>query len=162
LLDAVRCFLPVRFAPSPAILRQADWFHPSFVKRHEDAFRGHLAGWKPTSARPSFVQNLRTLAGLQRQLACAAPTARGACSKTFPYLDRDFVEFVFALPREQLVRPGQRRSLMRRALAGIVPDAVLNRRRKAFVARAPLVALSAHRDDLLARTRDLHCAEFRI
>ena len=31
-------------------------------------------------------------------------------------------EFMYAIPREQLVRPGQRRSLMRRALAGVVPD----------------------------------------
>ena len=35
---------------------------------------------------------------------------------------------------EQLVRPNQRRSLMRRALVGIVPAEILNRRRKAFIA----------------------------
>jgi asparagine synthase (glutamine-hydrolysing) len=31
---------------------------------------------------------------------------------------------------------------MRRALAGVVPDAILNRRRKASVARAPIIAIS--------------------
>ena len=51
----------------------------------------------------------------------------------FPFLDRDLLEFVFAIPREQIVRVGQRRSLMKRALVGIVPDELLNRRRKAFV-----------------------------
>jgi asparagine synthase (glutamine-hydrolysing) len=53
------------------------------------------------------------------------------------------LEFLFAIPREQLVRPGQRRSLMRRALAGIVPNEILNRRRKAYVSRTPLSALAA-------------------
>src|SRR5882762_1945088 len=50
---------------------------------------------------------------------------------------------MYAVPRDQLVRPGQRRSLMRRALVGIVPDEFLNRKRKAYVARAPLAAISA-------------------
>ncbi len=36
----------------------------------------------------------------------------------------------------------QRRSLMRRALVGIVPDEILNKKGKAFVARAPLVRMS--------------------
>ena len=50
---------------------------------------------------------------------------------------------MYSVPREQLVRPGQRRYLMRRALVGIVPDELLNRKRKAFVARAPLAAIWA-------------------
>jgi len=49
---------------------------------------------------------------------------------------------MFAIPREQLVRPDQRRSLMRRALVGIVPEEILNRKRKAFVARSLLVRIS--------------------
>jgi len=53
------------------------------------------------------------------------------------------LEFIYAIPRQQLVRPGQRRSLMRRALAGIVPDEVLNRKRKAFVSRHPRLVISA-------------------
>jgi asparagine synthase (glutamine-hydrolysing) len=59
----------------------------------------------------------------------------------YPYLDRDLVDFLFRIPREQLVRPGRRRSLMRRALAGIVPVEILERRRKAFLVRGPLLAL---------------------
>ena len=36
---------------------------------------------------------------------------------------------MFAIPREQIVRVGQRRSLMKRALVGIVPDEILNRKK---------------------------------
>jgi asparagine synthase (glutamine-hydrolysing) len=41
------------------------------------------------------------------------------------------LEFMYAIPREQIVRVGRRRSLMKRALIGIVPDELLNRRRTA-------------------------------
>jgi asparagine synthase (glutamine-hydrolysing) len=60
----------------------------------------------------------------------------------FPYLDRDLLEFIYAIPREQIVRVGQRRSLMKRALVGIVPDELLNRRRKTFVPQEPNKASS--------------------
>lgn len=59
----------------------------------------------------------------------------------YPFLDRDLVEYLFSIPREQLLRPGRRRSLMKRALAGIMPQEVLERRRKAFQLRAPLRTL---------------------
>ena len=53
------------------------------------------------------------------------------CEARFPYLDRDFLEFLYAVPREQIVGVGKRRFLMKRALVSIVPDELLNRRRKA-------------------------------
>ena len=62
--------------------------------------------------------------------------------RRYPFLDQDFVEFVLAIPRDQVIRPGERRSLMRRALKGLVPDEVLARKTKAIVTRAPLVALA--------------------
>lgn len=59
----------------------------------------------------------------------------------YPFLDKDLVTFLFSIPPDQLLRPGRRRSLMRRALRHIVPHEVLERRRKAFQLRAPLLAL---------------------
>lgn len=59
----------------------------------------------------------------------------------YPYLDRDLVEFLHRLPHEQLVQPGRRRFLMRRALCGIVPKQVIERRRKGYLIRKPLMAL---------------------
>jgi asparagine synthase (glutamine-hydrolysing) len=67
----------------------------------------------------------------------------------YPYLDRDLVDFLFRIPRDQLVRPGQRRSLMKRALAHILPARVLERRQKAFVLRGPLVSLQRNYQSLL-------------
>src|SRR5208282_597793 len=56
----------------------------------------------------------------------------------YPYLDRDFLELMYAIPREQIVRVGQRRSLMKRALIGIVPEEILSRKKKtALLQTAP-------------------------
>jgi asparagine synthase (glutamine-hydrolysing) len=90
---------------------------------------------------PSFQENLSALDALRRQLACSASSSNPCYEKRYPYLDRDLLEFMYAVPREQLLRPGQRRSLMRRALAGIVPDDILNRKRKAFVARSAMITI---------------------
>jgi asparagine synthase (glutamine-hydrolysing) len=83
------------------------------------------------------------------------PSARPLYEKRYPYLDRDMLEFLYSLPREQILRPFQRRSLMRRSLAGIVPDELLNRKRKAFVARSAFAAISADLPDLLEATQGL-------
>jgi asparagine synthase (glutamine-hydrolysing) len=92
---------------------------------------------------------------LRRQLACSHPPSKPAYERRFPYLDRDLLEFLYAIPRDQLVRPTQRRSLMRRALIGIVPHEILNRRRKAFVTRTPVLALRDEWPDVLELTKNL-------
>lgn len=66
----------------------------------------------------------------------------------YPFLDKDLVNYLFSIPREQILRPGRRRSLMRRALLGIVPHEILERRRKAYQLRAPLYALQQAHDRL--------------
>ena len=50
--------------------------------------------------------------------------------RSCPFLDRPLVEFCLAIPFEQLVRPGESRSLHRRALAGILPPEIATRRTK--------------------------------
>lgn len=65
----------------------------------------------------------------------------------YPFLDRDLVDFLLRVPRNQLVVPGMRRYLMRRALVGIVPEVVLNRPRKSFIARRPLANLRSARSE---------------
>jgi asparagine synthase (glutamine-hydrolysing) len=74
----------------------------------------------------------------------------------YPMLDKDLVEFLFSIPPEQLVQPGRRRSMMRRALRGIVSVEILERRRKAFQLRAPMNAIRAAQpklDRLIAGSR---------
>lgn len=66
----------------------------------------------------------------------------------YPFLDRDLVDFLLRIPEEQLVRPGRRRSLMRRALKTILPQEVLERRRKGYLSRTLGVSLSEREDQI--------------
>jgi asparagine synthase (glutamine-hydrolysing) len=50
---------------------------------------------------------------------------------TYPFLDRDVIEFCVAAPIDQTLRRGQLRSLHRRALGGYLPEAVRMRTGKA-------------------------------
>jgi asparagine synthase (glutamine-hydrolysing) len=49
---------------------------------------------------------------------------------TYPFTHRPLVEFLQALPLDQLLRPGENRVVMRRMLAGILPDYIAARRTK--------------------------------
>jgi len=96
-----------------------------------------------------------TLDVLSRQLASEPLPSDPPYERRFPFLDRDLLEFLYSIPREQFVRPGQRRSLLRRALRGIVPEEILNRRRKSFVARTPSVLISEEWDRVCELTTNM-------
>ncbi len=143
LFEVLRKFLPLQLAGVPTRRRPAPWLNESFIKRNLRSLQGYPKRLHVFGPRPSFQENLSTLDVLRRQLACIALPAEPTYEMRYPLLDRDLLEFLFAVPPDQLVRPGMRRSLMRRALVGIVPEEILTRRRKAAVTRSPRVALSA-------------------
>ena len=141
--EAARGFFPPALMGVPKHEAPAFWLNPGFVKRNRSALHGYESRLNLFGSLPTFQENVSTLQALQRQLGCEALPSGLLYEKRYPYLDRDLLEFMYSVPREQLVRPGQRRSLMRRALAGIVPDEVLNRKRKAYISRAPIANISA-------------------
>ncbi len=153
--EMVGAFLPSRFGRRPGQARHTVWLKPAFLKRQHRALGGYEARLKLFGPLPSFQENMHVLDMIRRQLACSRASRDPAYETRYPYLDRDLLEFLFHVPREQLVRPGQRRSLMRRALTGIVPNDILNRRRKAFVVRTPLRHLSAAWPKLMEMTENL-------
>ncbi|MHB8527256.1 MAG: asparagine synthetase B family protein [Candidatus Acidiferrales bacterium] len=142
LFEVARGFFSPTLVGVPKSLQPAPWIEPNFVRRYRTAMHGYPAKFKLFGSAPSFHHGLHTLQALRRQLECCTLSSSPLCEKYFPYLDRDLLEFLFVIPRGQLVRPGQRRSLMRRALTQVVPDEILNRKRKAFVVRAPRTAIS--------------------
>jgi len=72
----------------------------------------------------------------------------------YPFLDRDLVDFLLRIPREQLVRPGRRRFLMRRAMKLIVPIEVLERRRKGYLSRSPMLSLLEKQNSIESRFKN--------
>ena len=152
---AVRDFFPSALLGVPEYVRPVPWLQPRFVKRNWTALTGYGKRTRLFGALPSLQANVEAFDFLRRQLANTALSFEPAYEKRYPYLDRDLLEFMYAIPREQLVRPAQRRSLMRRALAGIVPDEILNRKTKAFVARAPMKTVSRDWAKLMEMTQNM-------
>jgi asparagine synthase (glutamine-hydrolysing) len=142
LIETLRRFLPPVLVGVPKKMGPASWLHPSFIRLNRIALLGYRTRTKLFGPLPSFQENISALNTLRRQLHGSALTSEPLLEKRYPYLDCEFLEFIYAIPREQLLRPGQRRSLMRRAFTGLVPDEILNRKRKAFVSRGPMDAIS--------------------
>jgi asparagine synthase (glutamine-hydrolysing) len=99
-------------------------------------------------SRPSALINGSTWWHLLETLPSRLPAAGERFEYRFPFLDRDLVDYLYRIPRGQLIRPGCRKSLLRRSVAGIVPSAILQRTRKAYIARAPLLLLKNSRPDI--------------
>lgn len=151
--ETLQAFLPISLRTA-SIAPAAKWINPIFLRHHKTALC-HSVRLNFFGETPSFQENMSTLGVLQRQVASIDLPRDPLYEKRYPYLDRHLLEFLYAIPREQLVRPGQRRSLMRRALADIVPSELLDRKRKAFVARRPLVAISNNWDLLSKLAEDM-------
>jgi asparagine synthase (glutamine-hydrolysing) len=107
--------------------------------------RGRALGLekKRLGRSPSAISNGLAWWSILETLPHLHPSIVSRREFRYPFLDRDLVDFLFRVPREQLVRPGRRRSLMRRALKEIVPVEVLERRRKAHLVRGPIAAMQA-------------------
>jgi asparagine synthase (glutamine-hydrolysing) len=161
LWDTLKSFAP-SFLGTASHRPPPSWLVPQFERRYRSVLRGYdlpLRAWGP---RPSFQENLSAVEALRRQLAASNVGSQEAAEKSYPYLDADLLGFLFALPRPQLVEPGRRRSLMRRALGGIVPVEILARKRKAYVARGPLTAIAARWTDLESLTPTMVADSFGI
>jgi asparagine synthetase B (glutamine-hydrolysing) len=133
LWEAVREVFPLTRAGLLDELRFYSCFNSGFVRRNRSALSGYPIRIRLFGPLPSFQDSLAKLEADRRLLAHCYLRPDLLRDARYPYLDRDFLEFMFAIPREQIVRVGQRRSLMKRALVNIVPTELLNRRRKAFV-----------------------------
>ena len=124
------------------------WIRKDFAKRTRLAIRQlgvdeHFGLWLPT--RRSCIGGVLLMAS---KLAKYTPPVSALEEARYPYLDQNLIEFILSIPASQLLRPGERRSLMRRSLAGIVPQEILSRRTKQLGARTPVLVLEKHWDEL--------------
>ena len=106
------------------------WFNPDFVARAGlrekelppvDPFGFHLPSGRDQSI--SYVSVIKNISQCHRRELTALDSS-------YPYMHRPLIEFLQAIPFDQLLRPGQNRSLMRRALRDLVPEKVLQRKTK--------------------------------
>lgn len=141
-------FLPTSGPAPVGLANTAVWLTSEFRSRNREHLAFPQARFPVFGPLPSLQANAAALDILTRQISCVSSSGPSALEWRYPFLDRDLVAFCVSIPREQLVRPCQRRSLMRRALAGIVPQEILQRKRKAYVSRGLVGMLTAHWQNL--------------
>jgi asparagine synthase (glutamine-hydrolysing) len=83
------------------------------------------------AAPPDRRRRVQGLAGWLEARRLQGPEPLQHVAYSHPFADRRLVEFMLAIPPEEVVRPGEPRRLMRRAFAGLLPEPVLLRKSKA-------------------------------
>jgi asparagine synthase (glutamine-hydrolysing) len=126
------------------------WIQPRVRELAGSAHGDWVARSVSHTLRPSAIDNGMTWWSILESMPQLFPSLVARPEYRFPYLDRDLVDFLFRVPRRKLVNPGRRRTLMRNALKGIVPEEILERKRKAYVIRKPLSSLR-HAHEKLGR-----------
>ena len=141
--QSVNLILPARarFGRLNQLKRSAPWMHPAFAEHHRSSAllltAAEGAWWWLPSTRDAF-QTINTLA---REMSSLPPTG---VEKRYPFLDQRLLEFLMSIPPDQVLRPGDRRSLMRRALCGLLPKEVVRRKGKSSTGRCVALSLDRH------------------
>jgi hypothetical protein len=91
--------------------------------------------------RPAKRPLARSLLGYASTSRLDFPIQPPGITYAYPFAHRPLVEFVMAIPAGVLSAPGETRSLMRRAFAGLIPSRVLGRQSKGFYSPAALRGL---------------------
>lgn len=117
------------------------WIAPRLRERCAEMANNDLVRNRRFGLSPHRIDNGLAWWSIMESLPHLFPRLLSRPEYRYPYLDRDLVNYLFSIPREQVLRPGRRRSLMRRAFKGVLPEEILERRRKAFLLRSPLLAL---------------------
>jgi asparagine synthase (glutamine-hydrolysing) len=120
------------------------WISKSGIALLADSQRSRCHA--PQSAFRNYY--LKLLAIVRESLPHLRPQATSRLEYRYPMLDRDLLDFLIHVPRNQLLRPGERRSLMKRAVGKLMPVEIMNRRRKAVVSQGPLRAIVSRHTEI--------------
>jgi hypothetical protein len=102
--------------------------HPAFLARCRpgpSSFAQQVARFRPS--KRVLARGLYYVAGRSRM---TSPESLSTGHVTHPYADRRLVNFVLAIPHRALWKVDVTRSLMKDALAGVLPEAILTRTNK--------------------------------
>ncbi|MBY0493277.1 MAG: hypothetical protein K2Y23_03585 [Cyanobacteria bacterium] len=111
--------------------RLSDFIDPEFSKRTNLSRRFITAGDERVKGLPSRQLQYWALRFSMRPFALNRCLSVGCADVRYPYFDRRLVEFALSLPLDQKARPGETRSIVRRAFAGRLPELIRQRRSKA-------------------------------
>jgi asparagine synthase (glutamine-hydrolysing) len=121
--------------------RRLALIEPGFVKRFN--LRDRLLGPKDNFGfrLPSARGQSIAFSSVSGIISLGYLLTRGSVEITYPFTHRPLVEFLQAIPATQWIRPGETRSLMRRALAEYLPPEIAKRKGKGSPHEATLRAV---------------------
>jgi asparagine synthase (glutamine-hydrolysing) len=130
--DAIVRLFPRRFQamaskrPTPL----PPWYSRGFVSRMKLHDRA-VTDFAPKGFRkPSAKDQARGFVSTVNNISACWRNEQFGIEVTYPYVHRPLVEFLQAIPLDQLVRPGRNRVLMRQIMTGILPAEIAERRTK--------------------------------
>ncbi len=113
--------------------RYPPWFTPSFCRQAEARALTRFDCRLPSATAHAERCHLHAWAGHYTDVVrCEVAAARAyGLDVRYPFRDRDLIEFLMAIPGEIVNWHGVPKGLLRHALAGVIPDAIRDRRSKA-------------------------------
>ena len=134
------------------------WLDRGFLRRRDLAARSIAAVDPAGDFPPSKRGQVGAVQSAVRAICWMYDLWDAPVRRTFPFLDRDLVDFCLGVPIEQLVRPGETRSLHRRALAGLLPPRIAHRMDKQGPDEALLRAIAERWGEIQPLLDDLRMA----
>lgn len=136
-LQPFLCYWTHRSLSSPLGTVPPSWIHPDYL----GAMRLDKRSARQMAPRCRSVGEQYFAERIWRSQFTAGDECTQSFEFRYPLLYRPLVEFMLAIPWEQRLQPGQDRYLQRRALKGILPEMVRQRKDKAGPAEAELEGL---------------------
>ncbi|HEX6098731.1 MAG TPA: asparagine synthase-related protein [Thermoanaerobaculia bacterium] len=110
--------------------RMPEWLSPDFIERAHINERMHHMPASARHRRPSWRAQARMIEDLLAHFSLGYYLEQGAMDATYPFMHRPLVEFCLGIPLEQKLRPGETRSVLRRALGDVLPPKIVQRKNK--------------------------------
>ena len=106
------------------------WYDREFSKRMQLQSRMVATDRLRSFRKPSARDQARGFLSTVKSISSCWREEQFGIDVTYPYAHRPLVEFLQAIPLDQLIRPGENRVVMRRMLRGILPPEISARRGK--------------------------------
>lgn len=141
LSESAAILLPTSLRTHCGRPKSVPWLNACFSRRYGISERPLPAGAGTRFWLPTVRESFQIIEGLSRFTSQVRPSL---VEKRYPFLDQTLTEFLMSIPAEQLLRPGERRSLLRRALVNVLPKEILSRQSKASSGRCYVLFLQKH------------------
>jgi asparagine synthase (glutamine-hydrolysing) len=106
------------------------WLSPTYIKQMNLRERARGLPDPFAFSRPGARDRSESFEAATANVAQTWSWPDRPIEQAYPFLHRPLVEFLQSIPSSQILRPGERRSLMRRSVRRLLPERVRNRRTK--------------------------------